>query len=85
MRIGLQPRTRLSNPDSLQQLNRPIIRERAFHSGRLFNRLDQLRADGQKGVQRGLRVLKDHPDPVAAHLAHFVLSAPAQLLPFKED
>ena len=85
VRIGFQPGAGLGDADSLQQLNRAIIGLRAFDAGRLFNRLNQLRTDSQQRVQRGLWILKDHPDPVAPNLAHLILCAPAQFFPFEHD
>ena len=46
---------------------------RAIHALVELERLADLSTDGQHGVQRGHRVLEDHGDVVAAHLAHVVL------------
>src|SRR5260370_953574 len=48
-------------------------------------RLADLPADRQYRVERGHRLLKDHRDVVAAHVAHFSFAELAQVAPGEAD
>src|SRR5262249_14457259 len=70
MRVVVDPRFRIRDPDLAQEL------DRARACGTLVellvgsDRLDDLVADPVDRVQRGHRILKDHPDLVAAVVLH---------------
>ena len=63
-------RSGVGNADLLQHLDRAWRARRGVEPGVQAQRLDDLVADGEHRVQRGHRLLEDHRDAVAAHLAH---------------
>ena len=85
VRIGAQPCLGLGDADLFQQFHRTGFGLGILQSRGFFNRFNQLRADGHQGIERGLRILEDHPDPVAPDPAHLVLVAPTQLFALKQD
>ena len=71
--IGGEPFGRPRHPDELQHLDRPVGRLGLGHLLVDPHRLGNLAADCHRRVQGGHRVLEDHRDVVAAHVAHLLL------------
>ena len=57
----------------------------AIGAAMLFEGLGDLPADRQDRVQRGHRLLKDHADVAAAHLADLLVRKPQQIAAGKQD
>jgi len=64
-------------------ISRPLACAAARHVLVHPHRLGHLVAHREQRVQRGHRVLQDHGDPPAAHVAHFALGFFQQILAFK--
>ena len=71
----------VGDADELEQLLRALAGCALAHRAVQADRVDELRADGERGVQAGHRVLEDHRDLVAAHLAHLVERERQQVAP----
>ncbi len=65
VRVLAEPAARLRDADQPQQLLRAGASGRTGHAGVSADRLGQVRPDLLDRVQRGHRVLEDHPDPGA--------------------
>ena len=85
VRIGQKPRFRLGDADLFEQLERAGLGLGAAQGGGLLDGFDQLCPHRHQRVQRGLRILEDHPDPVAPDTPHLALAAPAQLFALEQD
>ena len=60
------------NADRRQQLGAAPRRRRRVHAEMRLQRLDDLGADGEHGIERGHRVLEDHGELGPAQLAQFL-------------
>jgi hypothetical protein len=80
VRIVVDPRLRLRDPDCLQELERAGLRDPHGHVTVQLDGLDQLLPDRVHGVQRRHRVLEDHRHLVAADLAQLAGLGPDQVL-----
>ncbi|MCY1230470.1 hypothetical protein D9M72_428830 [compost metagenome] len=69
VRIGLQALVRRRDADPRERIARAFACHRLAHLLMGQHRLDHLRVDAQDRVQRHHRVLEDHCDAVAAHVA----------------
>src|SRR5690606_28195558 len=86
VRIVLDPALGGGHPHVLEARDRPPYERLAVLAGVLIaDRLDQLIADGEDGIERSLRILQDHRDAPAADLAHLLLALPEQLLTLEPD
>ena len=70
MRILLEPALAVGDADQPQQLERARARLRLAHLEMDDQRLHDLQPDRQDRIERGHRLLEDHGDVAAAHLAH---------------
>ena len=70
MRILLEPALAVGDADQPQQLERARARLRLAHLEVDEQRLHDLLPDRQDRIERGHRLLEDHRDVAAAHLAH---------------
>ena len=85
MREGLQAAGRIRDPDHAQELQRARLGGLAFHPAMDGQDLLDLAADVPDRVQRRLRLLEDHADPVAAIPAHRVVGERQQVLAVEDD
>ena len=85
VRVLLEPAHRIGDADQPQQLDGAPLRRRAVGAAMLLEGLGDLPADRQHRVQRGHRLLKDHADVAAAHLAHLLVGKLQQVAPAKQD
>jgi hypothetical protein len=60
MRKGREAAGRLGDPDLIEQLDGPVAARPAVEGHVRAQRLLDLKADGETGVQRGHRLLEDH-------------------------
>ena len=72
VRVVLEALGRARDADQLQQLDATLTGGLLVHVHVPFERLGNLIADGQYRVERSHRILKDHGDPMAAHVAHLL-------------
>ena len=72
MGILPQPLFRRGNADRRQKLGAAPRRRRRVHAEMRLQRLDDLGADGEHGIERGHRVLEDHGELGPAQLAQFL-------------
>ncbi len=70
MRVLLQPALGFGDADAFQKLQSAGGGLRLRQVLVQHEAVGQLALDGEDRVQRGHRLLKDHPDLVAAHFAH---------------
>jgi hypothetical protein len=70
----------LGDADALQPFDGLGPRRCAAQFGVRFNRLDNLGADAHDRVQAGRRLLEDHRDAAAPHIAHAALGQGQQVL-----
>ena len=79
VRVGVHARARLRDADELQHLDGLVARRLLGDVVVRAHRLHELRPDAVERVQRGERVLEDHRDLLAAHLAQLVLGQREQV------
>ncbi len=72
MRILVQARRRGRDAHALQDAQRFGLRLRAIEAAMVDQGFGDLEAEGQYRVEAGHRLLKDHRNQVAAHMAHLV-------------
>ena len=85
MRILRQPARGVGDADQGQQLDGAGARLRLAHLEVDEQRLHDLQADAQHGVERGHRLLEDHGDLPAAQLPHLLLGEGEQLPAIEAD
>ena len=85
MRILLEPALAVGDADEPQQLERPRARLALAHLQVDEQRLHDLLADRQDRIERGHRLLEDHRDVAAAHLAHVVVGEIEQVAALEQD
>ena len=85
MRIGVHPAGRIGDAHLPQRLDRTGAGIAPRQALMQPHRLGDLVADPHHRVQMRRRVLEDHPDPAAAHLAHSGLGQGRQVLPHQSD
>ena len=73
VRILLEAAGRIGDADQAEQLDGARVRRSAIGSAVLLERLGDLPADGENGIQRCHRLLEDHADVAAPHLAHLLV------------
>jgi len=76
---------RLGDPDEIEHLDRARERFLAPEAAVQRKGLGDLAADRQNGIERGHRLLENHRDLVAAHLAHLRLGQAEQVAPLERD
>ena len=85
VRILTQPTTRLVDPDLVEHGSRPV-QGSVFRGAVLADEhLGQEVADPVDRVDRGTRILEDHPDPPRAELTQFGLPCVPDLAPVEDD
>jgi hypothetical protein len=70
VRILVQARLRGRDAHALQDAQRFGLRARSIEAAMVDQRFGDLEAEGQYRVEAGHRLLKDHRNQVAAHIAH---------------
>ncbi len=85
VRIGLQPPGGRRDLHHFQQLERAPIGSGVGHAFVPHDRLSDLHADGEHGVEGDHRLLEDHGDLGAAHLAQGRLVHRSDLMPGHAD
>ena len=85
MRVGVDAPGGVGDLDHPEQLDRARARRRLGHALVGADRLDDLRAHAVERVQRGQRILEDHCDLVAAHLAQRLVVELEQVAPAEQD
>src|SRR6185503_17372886 len=85
VRIRGQASRRVGDADHLQQLEGAGAGRSALHPAMDLEDLANLAPDVPDRVQRRLRLLEDHADPVAAQLAHLVGLELEQVGPVEKD
>ncbi len=85
VRIGLHGPLRRRHAHAAQQRHGALARSRRGEAAMRGHRFHELLGDAQHGVERGHRVLKDHRDLAAAHVADFVLAEPREVAATKDD
>ena len=86
VRVILDPPVGRRDPHLLQAVDRaPHERALVLAGVLVTDRLDQLVADREYRIERGLRILQDHGDALAADLAHLLLGLLEQILAFEPD
>ena len=85
VRILREAPLRRADPDHAQQLEHPRADRGAAHVAMQAQRLADLEADRKGRVEAGHRLLKDHADAVAAHVAHGALVQRQQVLAVERD
>jgi hypothetical protein len=85
VRIVMEAAAGAGDADLLQDPQRRSIGLRPVHAAVVAQRLGHLEADGQHRVEAGHRLLEDHRDVVAAHLAHRRLGQGQQVAVVQED
>ena len=79
VRIGIEAASRIRDADHPQELQRPLPRGALLHTAVDLEHLGDLLADVPDRVQRGLRLLEDHADPVAADPLHVLVGQLEQI------
>ena len=85
VRIGAHRALRAGDPHALQQRDRALAGAFLREPPMRRHRLDELAQDAQHRVERGHRVLEDHRDLGAAHLAHGALRQLREIAPAEAD
>ena len=85
VRIGAQPALRVRYADEREEFDGASGRGGGVPAKMDAHGLAQLAPDGQHGVERGHRLLKDHADLVAANAPHRLLVVGEEILPHKAD
>ena len=85
VRIGAEPLLRLADADLVEQLQRARARRRSPMPRCSVEDLADLLLDRVQRVERGHRLLEDHGDLVAAHLAAAASRRREQILALEED
>ena len=85
MRVLLQPARRIGDADQPEQFDGALLGCSAIGPAMLFESFGDLPADRQDRVQRGHRLLKDHADIAAAHLADLLVRKLQQVAAGKQD
>ena len=83
MRVAVQPRPGVGNPDRFQHLQAAVPGRLAGGPVVLAHHLDHLLGDGQVGVQRRHRVLENHRDAPPANAPQRARREPEQVLAVK--
>ena len=83
--ILLEPALRRADPDQAQQVQHVPAGLRPARPAMQAERLADLEADREGRVERGHRLLEDHPDAVAAHVPHRALVERQQVLALEQD
>ncbi len=83
--IGVKAGGRIGDADLAQEFHRPLPCRRAAQAFVQGERLADLLADAQHGVETGRRLLKDHADTAPAHAAHVVLGKAQQVAALETD
>jgi hypothetical protein len=76
---------RLGDADERQHVHRPLEALRAADALVADHRLGDLVADGVDGVQRGHRLLEDHPDLAAPDRPHLALGQAGEVAAAEQD
>ena len=84
VRIGAKPAFRLADADLGEKLQDSRAEGCAAHAPVQLERLADLLLHGVEWIERGHRLLKDHRDLVAAHIAQGSLVGGEQLLPLEQ-
>ena len=85
MRIGVEPLVRVRDAHEREQLDSACVGGSVIQTQVSLHRLRQLAPYRQHRVQRGHRLLEDHPDAVASDIAHRLLILREQILVHKAD
>ena len=86
VRITLQPREPVRDPDHFEQLRRPRVGRLLIHIRLVvLDRFPQLKAHREHRVQGRHGLLENHGDRVAAQLAHFLKRELGEVLAFEQD
>jgi len=85
VRVILDPPFGTGDADQLEQLHRPLLGFPVVHLLVLADRLGDLLAAGEDGVERGHRLLEDHRDVVAAERPHLILGELEEVAALEQD
>ncbi len=85
VRIGIDALGGIGDAHAVQQCHGLCARRGGVHAAVQAQRLGHLAADGVHRVQRRHRLLEDHADAVAAHLAHLRIGATDEFLAVEAD
>ncbi len=85
MRILPQPPAGIGDADHFEQLQGAALGVSASRALMLFEHFGYLAADRQHGIERGHRLLEDHPDVAAADQAHLGLGERQQVAAVEQD
>jgi hypothetical protein len=85
VRVVVEALERARDADLGEQLARPPARGAALEAEVALQDLDDLRPDRERRVERGHRVLEDHPDLAPAHVLELPLGELGQLTPVEAD
>ena len=69
MRIGFQPRFRITNTNQREEFNNPLFSRLSFQALVQLKNFTDLLAHRMQRVERCHRLLKHHGDVIAAHFA----------------
>ncbi len=83
VRIGVQPLFRLADADLIEQFQHALARRLTGHALMQIEDFGDLLLDRMQRIERGHRLLEDHRDVVAAHLAQRLSDAFSRSLPLK--
>ncbi len=73
MRILLEAAGRIGDADQAEELDGALVRRSGVGAAVLLDRLGDLPADGENGIQRRHRLLEDHADIAAPNFTHFLV------------
>ena len=85
VRILVQSRRRGRNAHALENAQRLGLGLRAIEAAMVDERLGDLEAEREHRIQARHRLLEDHRDQVAAHLAHLLFGKLQQIAAFEQD
>src|SRR4029453_7463856 len=79
----VEPSSCIRDVNLFEQLDRTLARVFPIHSEMASKRFGELRPDRQRRVQRGHRVLEDHPDLVSSDVLELLLAQLQQVAPLE--